>query len=84
VTIGLTISPVGATTGSVSVDNDGKLHIHGSTKVNILVRQIGEPYTKATQPGTWGSSALGLRSLVFPSDMNDAIDLSTGSGCRKW
>lgn len=41
VTIGLTISPVGATTGTVSVDNDGKLHIHGSTKINILVRQIG-------------------------------------------
>ena len=26
--IGLTIQPVGATTGSTTVDNDGKLHIH--------------------------------------------------------
>jgi pimeloyl-ACP methyl ester carboxylesterase len=41
VTIGLTIQSVGATTGSTTVDNNGKLHIHATTKINIVVRQIG-------------------------------------------
>ncbi|MGH2958540.1 MAG: lipase family protein, partial [Solirubrobacterales bacterium] len=42
VTVGLKIEPVGATTGSVSVDNNGMLHIHGTTKINVLVRSLGE------------------------------------------
>ncbi len=42
VTVCLNLDSIGATTGSVDIDNDGKLHIHGTTKVDITVKSLGE------------------------------------------
>lgn len=44
-TIGLRITPVGATTGTASLDNDGKLHVHGVAKADITVTSVwGIPF----------------------------------------
>lgn len=42
VTVCLSLDSVGATTGTVDLDNAGKLHIHGTTKVSITVKSVGE------------------------------------------
>lgn len=38
----LQVTPVGETTGTASLDDDGQLHVHGSAKVNIKVVSAGE------------------------------------------
>lgn len=38
----LNLDSVGATTGSVTIDNDGRLKIVGTTKVDITVKSLGE------------------------------------------
>lgn len=41
----LKITPVGPTTGTSSVDNDGQLHVHGSAKADITVTSVlGIPF----------------------------------------
>jgi dienelactone hydrolase len=42
VTVKLTLTPAGPATGSVSVDNNGILHIHGSTQITIGIESLGE------------------------------------------
>lgn len=42
VTVCLNISSVGPTTGTVDIDNNGILKIHGETKVDIQVKSLGE------------------------------------------
>jgi pimeloyl-ACP methyl ester carboxylesterase len=37
----LKVTPVGSTTGSATLDNDGQLHVHGSAQVNITVVSAG-------------------------------------------
>lgn len=41
ITVKLSITQSGALTGTVSVDNNGKLHIHGSVKINIALESVG-------------------------------------------
>ncbi|HEX6591330.1 MAG TPA: lipase family protein [Moraxellaceae bacterium] len=38
----LEVTPVGETTGTASLDDDGQLHVHGTAKVNIKVVSAGE------------------------------------------
>ncbi|MDE2402237.1 MAG: hypothetical protein KGL90_11290 [Burkholderiales bacterium] len=43
--VGLRIAPVGATTGTASLDNDGQLHVHGTAYANITVTSVlGIPF----------------------------------------
>ncbi len=45
VPVGLRITPVGETTGTTSLDNDGILHVHGKAYVNITVTSLlGIPF----------------------------------------
>lgn len=38
----LQVTPVGSTTGTASLDNNGQLHVHGNAAVNITVVSAGE------------------------------------------
>jgi dienelactone hydrolase len=42
VTVKLSLTPAGPATGTVSVDNNGILHIHGSTQITIGIESLGE------------------------------------------
>lgn len=38
----LQVTPVGETTGTATLDDDGQLHVHGAAKVNIKIVSAGE------------------------------------------
>jgi hypothetical protein len=72
--IGMTISPAGATTGAVSLDEGGILHIDGNQPVNITIRSVwGIPFGQCTTSSPVNFplkldqpiSALGSGGLIF-------------------
>ncbi|MDO9238036.1 MAG: lipase family protein [Aquabacterium sp.] len=38
--IGMKVTPVGATTGTASLDNDGQLHVHGTAYADITITSV--------------------------------------------
>jgi Secretory lipase len=68
--VGLKITPVGPTTGTASLDNDGQLHVHGKAYADITVSSIlGIPF------GTCKTAS----PVVFPLDFDGPIS-SLGNG----
>ncbi len=70
VPVGLRITPVGDTTGSASLDNDGILHVHGKAQVNITVTSLlGIPFGECKT----------VTPVDFPLDFDGPVS-SLGNG----
>jgi hypothetical protein len=68
--VGLRIVPVGDTTGTASLDNDGILHVHGKAQVNITVSSLlGIPFGECKT----------VTPVDFPLDFDGPIS-SLGNG----
>jgi hypothetical protein len=70
ISVGMKIAPAGETTGTASLDNDGKLHVHGSAPVNITITSLlGIPFGECKT----------VTPVAFPLDFDGPVS-SLGNG----